>query len=491
MPSRTAARSPRSFPPPRAGRAAGAALVASALLLAGGGCLDEDGGVEDGAAEGIATDGKADGQALTEAEVFAVLRVANEADPATLTGEVGLSARVAGNVARYRAGADGRPGTADDQRFDSLAELDAVPYVGPRAFARLLAHGRVDPAMLGRHDVSVLFPLPAAGEDALWPASTPARGGALLPAEAFARIGRSLVREVPDDQEYDALRVVALRVDPCFQTRLGGPCQPQARLVFQTLGEEGTNDGAVHALYNLDDADFDGLVAGLRDLRRLAPENGAERPLGVSPALAAQGVDGPYGAALRELIASRIGAANLARMTFVTRTDARQGSWAMGGFHLQAREATGFPAPGPIKIPGASKTIQNVSNAGFFGFSYGVAPGFADPAGRPGLDQGAIAGLPEATRAALRTWATTQLDPARVVPDTADCASCHLAGHVFGALAAADPALARPDGAPRLVGGSDATGDNLRTFGYFGRDPQVAARAANETAAVVAALAAR
>ena len=475
-------------------------LATSLLVAATASCVDGSGTIEDGADEAILADGKADGQTLTEAEVFAVLRLANGSDASALSHDYALTARVARNIVDYRAGADGTLGTADDQAYDSLAELDAVPYVGPKAFRSLLDHAQgadqVDLGMLGRHDVSVLFPLPAAGNDVLWPASAAARGGALLPADLFAKIGASLAREIPDDQEYAALRVVGLRIDPCFKTSLGGACQPQVRLIFQTLGQTlgspGTNDGAVHALYNLDDADFAALVSSLRDLVAKAPENRADAPLGVSPALARQGIEGAYGKALRTLILGHVGPSNLARMTFMTRTDSREGTWTLGGFHVQARAATGFPAPGPIKIVGSTRTLQTISNASFGAmFTYDMTPTFADAAGRPGASSFNFPAMSALDRRKVMTWAKTQQNPALVVPDTTDCGSCHLAGHVRGGLEAADATLITLDGAPRFLGGSEKISDNLRTFGYFGRDPQVTARTANETAAVVAALARR
>ena len=281
-------------------------------VLAVSGCVDPA-GIEDGSDDTFAAaDGKADAPGLTEAEASAVFALASSSTEAVLRDEVGLSARVAKNVAGYVAGKDGRRGTADDQAFDSLDELDAVPYVGANALAALVAHARaaglVRADALGRHDVSVLFPLSAQG--ALWPASTPANGGELLPRAVFAKIGMGLFPKIDDAAEYDALRVVAVRFDPCFRTSLAGTCQAQIRLVFQTVGADGANDGSVHALYNLSDADFKTVVAGLR---AIAPaEHRAYRPLGTSPALVAQGVDGAYGKALEALVVAHAGAATLA-----------------------------------------------------------------------------------------------------------------------------------------------------------------------------------
>lgn len=111
-----------------------------ALLLAFGGC-----GIE---AENEATDGiddvavppdKADSP-YTECQLAQVLAWVN--DPATtydVLRQAGVAKTAAKNVIAHRDGADGQAGTADDDRFDDLAELDGVPYVGPVALGKLVA----------------------------------------------------------------------------------------------------------------------------------------------------------------------------------------------------------------------------------------------------------------------------------------------------------------------------------------------------------------
>jgi hypothetical protein len=96
--------------------------------------------VEDGADDAFLVGGKADGAGLDAEEAAAVLALVNRATVAELDGDAGLDARAARNIVAHRDGPDARPGTADDDRFDDLAELDAVPYVGPAAFGLLVAH---------------------------------------------------------------------------------------------------------------------------------------------------------------------------------------------------------------------------------------------------------------------------------------------------------------------------------------------------------------
>jgi hypothetical protein len=69
---------------------------------------------------------------LTSPEVAGVLALANTASLAVLDDDAALDARAARNIVDHRTGPGGL--------FDDLAELDAVPYVGPVALEQLLAH---------------------------------------------------------------------------------------------------------------------------------------------------------------------------------------------------------------------------------------------------------------------------------------------------------------------------------------------------------------
>ena len=91
------------------------------------------------------------GALLTEGspEALGVLGFLNgpEATLTRLDKEIGLDGRAAKGIVAHVAGADGKRGTADDDPFGTIAELDAVKYVGPATIAKLLAwvasHGGV------------------------------------------------------------------------------------------------------------------------------------------------------------------------------------------------------------------------------------------------------------------------------------------------------------------------------------------------------------
>src|SRR5262249_29321873 len=117
-------------------------------------------------------------------------------------------------------------------------------------------------------DVTVVMPLPApAAVDALLRPDDAGERGALLPASVFGASSPELDHRdpLPDDAaRLHALRVVAVRFDPCpgvtMPPRDRTACQPDVRLVFQSLRPEGAGvvarDGAVHVFYRLSPSDF-------------------------------------------------------------------------------------------------------------------------------------------------------------------------------------------------------------------------------------------
>jgi phosphatidylserine/phosphatidylglycerophosphate/cardiolipin synthase-like enzyme len=130
-------------------------------------CAASDADVEDG--ENDQFTGKADSLAEGSDEARAVLALVNDptVDFAELDVDAGLSSRVARNIITKRDGADRAPGTADDDRFDTLAELDAVPYLGPAALDQLLTYAKEKGLLRDAPRVSVIFsPQPIASSHA-------------------------------------------------------------------------------------------------------------------------------------------------------------------------------------------------------------------------------------------------------------------------------------------------------------------------------------
>ncbi len=82
---------------------------------------------------------------LSQSEITEVLALVNRADRDLLDYDVGLDSRAATNIVAHRFGPDGIVESADDDPFDTLVELDAIPYVGATALAKLDAYAKQNP----------------------------------------------------------------------------------------------------------------------------------------------------------------------------------------------------------------------------------------------------------------------------------------------------------------------------------------------------------
>ena len=92
----------------------------------------------------LTSDGKLDAAGIADGSVEAcrVLRFSNTTDKKGFE-TIKLDARANKNILAYRAGPDAKANTADDRVFSTLAELDAIKYVGTTAFKKLLAAANV------------------------------------------------------------------------------------------------------------------------------------------------------------------------------------------------------------------------------------------------------------------------------------------------------------------------------------------------------------
>jgi DNA uptake protein ComE-like DNA-binding protein len=85
---------------------------------------------------------------LTAADSQATLAFVNYpgTDATLLHASVGLDPRAATSITTWRAGPDGADLSADDRPFTSIAQLDAMPYVGDSALRKLQAYALAHPS---------------------------------------------------------------------------------------------------------------------------------------------------------------------------------------------------------------------------------------------------------------------------------------------------------------------------------------------------------
>jgi DNA uptake protein ComE-like DNA-binding protein len=79
-------------------------------------------------------------------EAVGVIGLLNDASTTltVLDVDAKLDARAAQNLIAHRDGPDARFGTADDDRFDTIAEIDAVSYVGDSALQALVGYAQAN-----------------------------------------------------------------------------------------------------------------------------------------------------------------------------------------------------------------------------------------------------------------------------------------------------------------------------------------------------------
>lgn len=352
--------------------------------------------------------------------------------------------------------------------------------------------GTTAPA-LGLNDVSVLFPLPPAIDTPGYMTATDAGArGPLLPQDVFDAIPTFPVTP-SQGLLYDRMRVLAIRFDGCSGGV--GQCEPEIRLVMQPMNSGGkARDSALHLFFRLTQDEMTEVVSGLRALRELAPEVTTEGPLDVHPALLAQGVEGAYGVALRELVLAHAGEDNLIRATFFLRAPPVNEVWFFGGFDRDAGTLSAMDVVGVGTDP--QRVILTTTSDTY---EYDLTPAPTTPEdGSALLSTAAADAATEEERAAAFASFLRLENPKVYVPDQLMCAGCHVAAYAtaeatrrFGLDASTFPDRYGSTRDLSMRGRSAGNPSSLRAFGWFGDEAMIAQRTINESAAVADDLDAR
>ncbi len=117
-------------------------LGAVLLGLLSVGCSDAGDEPRDGEDEAFVVDGKSDvfGIAEGSAKACAVRKLAALASFDELDDDVKLNRQAVAKIVAYRDGRDKLATTSDDELFETLAELDAVKYVGKASFTQMVKY---------------------------------------------------------------------------------------------------------------------------------------------------------------------------------------------------------------------------------------------------------------------------------------------------------------------------------------------------------------
>ena len=366
--------------------------------------------------------------------------------------------------------------------------------------------GKADSANAGlaqMNDLTVVYPLAKSASE--FSAMVPATN--LLPKAIYtARFPDPAPGPTPIGSDtrmtYDSLRLVALRVDPCFAQI--GPitpttqCDNQIRLIFQSLPSDGSAaiDGAVHVFYRVTRAE---LVSAIKEMIALRKANGQTTAMGAlkpHPLLVKQGLDGEFGKGLRAIVEKYATPAKLIRFTHFQSSNL-QTVWNFSGFDVTGTTTKAMVIP---TLP------DSATGVGFFqGFASPMKGGFTPESTH--ADSVAILANVDKARAATATARQKAYDgalrienPAFHSPNTIDCASCHvgqaarllIGDDVLGLSATGNPNLFQRD--PKFVSATSMKQTtsvrnqplNVHMLSYRNDKLMIGQRVINETASVVA-----
>lgn len=173
------------------------------------------------------------------------------------------------------------------------------------------------------NDVSYLLPLPEkVGPDQLLRINSESNGGELLPTKFFQGLPQ-LTADMDGREIRENLRVIAVRIDPCFPADPPLLCKKQIRLVWQVLipglhGATETVDAAIHVFYTLNDSDFSGLVSDVKTWKEKFAPNLARLPLQIHPAWQNELDKSPSLLAFQKIVTTYAGPKTISRVTVMT-----------------------------------------------------------------------------------------------------------------------------------------------------------------------------
>jgi hypothetical protein len=369
-------------------------------------------------------------------------------------------------------------------------------------------------ALLQMNDVSILFPLPKTESEngVTLAASAVGAKGVLFPKAAFHALGyldgATEGMTYKSVSMYEDMRVVAVRIDPCFASLAPDAsvdCKNQLRLTLQAITKSTftfvdgyvTPDSAVHLFYQISRAELLSFADGVANLRQASAPGQRLGPLAVHPMMLSEGLNGPMAKGVRELILRFAGTNNLVRVATLTGSN---------GF-IWSFEAKNVAADGGLERSAiATLPPQSFIQTTFSGFFIEKPETSFSPVTQHADNFSALASIETAKELTVTQRETAFaglvriLNPARHSPETIDCASCHfatitsqaIAAPKFGLVESGHPEAFVAD--PRFVSGDELAITpsqvffNVHAFSFTFNQAHINQRTVNETAAVVAYL---
>lgn len=353
------------------------------------------------------------------------------------------------------------------------------------------------------NDVSYLLPLPQQKEDSgLLKISAKGRGGELIPS-ALIEFIPFISFDMNRESTRESLRLLAVRIDPCFPLPTPQSCQRQIRLVWQPVvltaqGEVQTVDAALHSFYVLSEQDWISLLVDLQKWKARYSPGTDSLPLQVHPAWQNEGSGSPSLKAFHQVITRYAGKENLTRVTAML---LRRGGlmWTFLGYSVDGDKLQSFEIPrlngkkaqGFINL---AMPPDRFSNGGISPFPRGEDIINTLVAGSDLLEAQDEDTIRREARAAFRIE-----NPKAFNPENMDCASCHVAQPALHWVLNNRPQLRveqlwsseiYKNARYNLSNPSSLAANTqvIRAFGYFGADVAISQRVINESAEVADSL---
>ena len=345
------------------------------------------------------------------------------------------------------------------------------------------------------NDVSYLLPLPSSmQQDTLLRMTTQTSSGPLLNPDFASQIP-PLTLPMRDHELVASLRVVAIRIDPCFPLPTPQNCQRQIRLVWQPLGLDRrqvvtTADAALHSFFRLSNEEFISLLTDIATWKRRYQFSTRGQPLTLHPAWQRPGALLDF----QRIILRYVGPRNFTRVTAMFLRGAGN-MWAFVSYELRNGKLT----PQPIaRLNGkTSQTFVNLAMPTQSFQGQGMVP---KPDTDDTFDQllhlpaQATVGTEEIIRQSFRSIYRTE-NPKIFNPENMDCVSCHITQPVkhFYFSKRPDLKLDQMWGQSQYLNSrynlKNLSPDRhdtqiIRAFGYFGNKPVISQRVINESADV-------
>lgn len=351
------------------------------------------------------------------------------------------------------------------------------------------------------NDVSYLMPLPKENLERSNLLGLGASGaqGELLPTSLTQQIpGLSFFLSRAEEEK--VLRVVSVRIDPCFERPVPYPCEKQIRMVWQPVIQNPFGivavDAALHSFYTLSDAQFESLLIEVKQWKTRFEVNVQGKPLQIHPVLATN----PEALkSFTDLILKYAGQKTLSRVTAMV-LRGTDNTWAFAEYKVNGDTLDMQFIP---RLDRKSQAYINQITPDEERFTQGgMAPA---PVDRDNVNYSVadtdffIQNADEETiRNEYRSSLAIQ-NPKKYSAATMDCVSCHVAQNATTWLSKTYPELSNSVNlaADKYHNPSyDLTNLSrqknnfliIRAFGYYGSEPAISQRVINESAEVADSL---